>query len=81
MGKPLYHFILLFLSIASVIASAQTYVVSGSVTEEKNGQPMLGVHVAVLGNVQGTITDQEGNFKLETAISPPLHPSIFLCGF
>ncbi len=56
MGKPLSHFILLFLSFASLIASAQTYEVSGSVTEEKNGQPMLGVHVAVLGNVQGTIS-------------------------
>jgi len=81
MGKPLNHIILLFLSFASLIASAQTYVVNGSVTEEKNGLPLLGVHVAVLGNVQGTITDQQGNFRLETAISPPFTLQFSFVGF
>lgn len=71
MGQPLRNIFLLFFSFTCVSLSAQTYEVRGRVIEAENGQPMTGVNVAVVGNVQGTISDQQGNFVLRTSSTPP----------
>ncbi|MEZ4992120.1 MAG: SusC/RagA family TonB-linked outer membrane protein [Saprospiraceae bacterium] len=44
-------------------ASAQTYEISGSVSDE-TGTPLIGVSVAVKNTTIGTATDFEGNFNL-----------------
>lgn len=40
------------------------HLASGRVMDE-NGQPMIGVAVGVLGTARGTITDMEGQFRIE----------------
>ena len=81
MCKPLKHIIILFLSFACISLYAQSYEVSGKVSEAKTGLVLFGVHVAVVGNVQGTISDQNGKFLLKTAISPPFELQFSFVGF
>lgn len=81
MGIPLRHILLLLLSFALISTSAQSYEVIGKVTEEKTGLALLGVHVAVVGNVQGTISDQQGNFRLSTSVAPPFTLQFSFVGF
>ena len=44
--------------------------VTGSVTDGK--EPIIGASVRVKGGSQGTITDMDGNFKLDVAIGTEL---------
>lgn len=44
---------------------AQEKVVTGRVTDEKDGAPLSGVSVTVKGSRKGTVTGVDGNFKLE----------------
>lgn len=58
-----------FLTAAVVIllaftATAQEIRVSGVITDEKDGMPMIGVSVAVAGTTKGTITDLDGNYQI-----------------
>ena len=54
--------ILLFINTFRVLA--QEYTISGKVTEEQTGDPLVGVNIVVKGLVIGTITDIDGNYKL-----------------
>ena len=81
MGIQHKHILILILSLACIATSAQSFEVSGNVTEEKNGLPLTGVNVAVVGNVQGTISDQKGNFLLKTSSSPPFTLQFSFVGF
>ncbi|WP_162846938.1 SusC/RagA family TonB-linked outer membrane protein [Mucilaginibacter gracilis] len=42
----------------------QTVPVSGKVLDEK-GQPLIGVSVTIKGTTKGTVTDPDGNFKIQ----------------
>ena len=46
---------------------AQDKMVSGKVTDSKDGSPLPGVTVSVKGGTKGTTTDASGNFKLNAA--------------
>ncbi len=81
MGIPLKHIFILILSLASIATFAQSYEVSGKVSEAKTGLPLFGVHVAVVGNVQGTISDQKGEYVLKTRIAPPFELQFSFIGF
>jgi len=81
MGFPLKHIFILILSLASIAISAQSYEVSGKVSEAKTGLPLFGVHVAVVGNVQGTVSDQKGEYVLKTGIAPPFELQFSFIGF
>lgn len=48
----------------SQIVSAQNITATGKVVDV-NGEPMIGVSVALKGAGKGTITDLDGNFRLE----------------
>ena len=48
----------------SVAASAQNNVVQGTVIDE-NGDPVIGATVRVEGTKIATITDLDGNYKIE----------------
>ena len=45
-------------------AYAQNIDVSGIVTDADNGEPMMGVSVAVMGTTRGTATDLDGRYSL-----------------
>jgi outer membrane receptor protein involved in Fe transport len=80
-GLRKYVLILLILLLAIHFASAQSYEVRGNITEAKNGEPMLGVHIAVVGNVQGTISNQQGDYHLKTSGPLPFTLQISFVGF
>ena len=55
-----------FLFVSLGIASAQsTITVTGTVTAERDGQPIAGAYVLVNGTNIGTITDADGNFGIK----------------
>ena len=51
---------LVFLSFGTLVY-AQT--VTGKVTSEKDGEPVIGASVSVKGTTRGVITDFDGNFS------------------
>jgi len=73
--------IILLLLCACIPAFSQSYTVSGKVTEANTGLPLFGVHIAVIGNVQGTVSGQGGEFELKTAVAPPFTLHISFVGF
>jgi len=56
---------LVFVPIGAV--QAQDRVVSGKITSSDDGSPLPGVNVVLKGTTQGTITDIEGNFKINVS--------------
>ena len=55
--------------------------VTGNVTEEATGEPLIGVNIVVKDLVIGTITDIEGNFNLSVQQAPPLTIQVSMVGF
>ncbi|NIM35571.1 MAG: SusC/RagA family TonB-linked outer membrane protein [Hydrotalea flava] len=54
----------LFLALFSTAAFAQTKVITGKVTDSKDGSPVAGATVVVKGTQYGTQTGPDGTFKL-----------------
>ncbi|WP_031427904.1 SusC/RagA family TonB-linked outer membrane protein [Flavimarina sp. Hel_I_48] len=52
--------------------SQETLSVSGTVTSADDGMPIPGVSIIVKGSSQGTTTDFDGNFQIETATDATL---------
>jgi iron complex outermembrane recepter protein len=69
MRKSLLSLILVIF--CSGFSFAQT-TVSGSVTDFATNEPLAGVSIVVKGKVIGTITDGDGEFKLEIKENPPM---------
>ena len=61
MKKILISLVLIMISFT---IAAQTIQVSGTVTEAKTGEPLVGVSVFVPGTTNGTITDIDGNYSI-----------------
>jgi hypothetical protein len=51
-------------SVSTILASAQGVVVSGTVTDKSNGQPIEGVSVRVKNSNTGTTTGADGKYSL-----------------
>jgi TonB-linked SusC/RagA family outer membrane protein len=62
--------IILLLLFAANMLLAQTKSVSGTVSE--NGEVLIGVSVLEKGTANGTVTDIDGNFKIELTKSPSI---------
>lgn len=54
------------LLIGFAAAAQETILVSGKVSDSKDGSPLIGVSVTVKGKPTGTATDGNGNFSLRT---------------
>jgi TonB-linked SusC/RagA family outer membrane protein len=65
--KRLGHFMsfLLMFVFCSNIAVAQQKTITGTVTEAANGDPIIGANVQIKNTSVGTVTDIDGNFKLQ----------------
>ena len=48
---------------------AQSRMIQGEVTDAQNGEPLIGATVMVEGDKSGTVTDFDGNFKLQVTSS------------
>ncbi|KAA0990562.1 carboxypeptidase-like regulatory domain-containing protein [Dyadobacter aurulentus] len=53
----------------------------GKVSESANGEALAGISIQIKGKVTGTITDNQGRFKLYTTSNPPLTLTISSVGF
>ena len=62
-------FFMTFLFIGIGLATAQTSKVTGLVTSEEDGQPVVGASVLVNGTTLGTITDIDGKFTISNVPS------------
>ena len=59
----------ILLCLFAVPALAQNVVVTGRVTDSKDGSPIPGVSIVAKGSTSGTVTDVNGNFKLSVPSS------------
>ena len=57
-------FLMTFLFIGIGLVAAQTSRVTGLVTSEEDGQPVVGASILVNGTTLGTITDIDGKFTI-----------------
>jgi hypothetical protein len=59
-------FAVLFMALAiPVILQAQDIDVSGKVSDSKDGSPLPGVNVILVGTSNGTVSDLNGNFRIK----------------
>ena len=65
------HLLFTILSFFTVIIYAQSYRVSGNVTDSDN-QPLPGVSITIEGTSRGTISDFEGNYSIQVESSENL---------
>ena len=70
----------LFASLMSFSTFAQT-IVSGKIMDGKNNTAVNGASVSVQGTNEGTLTNTDGQFKLETKQKPPFKVSVSFVGF
>jgi TonB-dependent receptor len=58
---------LLFLSLSLSIFAQQKGSIRGTVVDDVSGEPMLGVTIMIKGSNEGTVTDLDGQFTIETS--------------
>jgi len=58
----------LAISLFSITSIAQTKIITGKVISSENGSAMQGVSINIKGRTQGTVTDGDGKFSINTAI-------------
>lgn len=68
----LLAFLVLLLS-GSIPLISQNITVSGAVTDEESGQPLIGVNILVVGTSTGTVSDLDGNYQIEAPANGTLH--------
>jgi outer membrane receptor protein involved in Fe transport len=67
--KQLYP--LLFFFSISITSIAQTAIVKGKITDEKDNSPMIGVNVKIKGTTTGMSSDLDGNYELKVPSDRP----------
>ncbi len=77
------HFIITILSICflSTLLSAQEISIQGKISDSKTGEALIGVHIALLGDVHGTVSIFDGSFTLTTNNNLPLSLKISYVGY
>jgi len=65
MKYSLKTLLLLLFAFSSFSLSAQGRMVSGTVTSAEGGEPLIGVNITVKGALAGTISDFNGEYKVE----------------
>ena len=60
---------LIIFAFLSAFSVAQTHIVSGTITDAGSGEPIIGATVLVVSTGNGTITDVEGKYQVETSTS------------
>ncbi len=71
--------LLALLTFISYQALAQQTSVSGTVTD--GDEPLIGVNIIVKGKVTGTISDTQGNFRLNVSSPPPITLVFSIVGY
>ncbi|MCB0631736.1 MAG: SusC/RagA family TonB-linked outer membrane protein [Saprospiraceae bacterium] len=63
---------LVFCSLTAISLTAQERMVSGTITNASNGEPLIGVNVLEKGTDNGTITDFDGKYSLTLTTDQPV---------
>ncbi|WP_143962438.1 SusC/RagA family TonB-linked outer membrane protein [Litoribacter populi] len=72
--------VVFFLVLTSGGAMAQ-YVVTGSVVDERSGEPLIGANILIRNTTQGTVTDIDGNFNLNVPTNEEANLAISSLGY
>ncbi|GAB4403441.1 MAG: TonB-dependent receptor [Microscillaceae bacterium] len=70
-----------FLLLAGYYSLAQAQTTLSGVVKDSQGEPLIGVNIAIKGTVTGTVTDIAGKFSLSTNTAPPFVLQISSVGF
>lgn len=81
MNKIQSSLIYLILFFISSITFAQEVEIKGNVTDAKSGEPLIGVHLTIVGDVYGTISNYEGNFVFTSKVPPPFELHVSYMGY
>jgi len=76
-----YLLFTVFLFIVPNFASKAQSIISGSVADEANAEPLIGATVVIKGSNEASVIDINGNFKIETKQNFPLTIIITFLGY
>ncbi|MCH8557217.1 MAG: TonB-dependent receptor [Balneolia bacterium] len=71
----------MLLALAPQQAVAQSVTIEGTVVDDRNNEPLIGVNVVIRGTVSGVATDINGRFSITTSQSLPLTLRITSVGY
>ena len=77
----LYRYFLFLLLILGVVPffNSQT-LINGKITDEETGEDLIGASVKIVNSKYGTVSDFNGEFKLQTNIKPPFEIEVsYIC--
>jgi outer membrane receptor protein involved in Fe transport len=77
--KKLYVF--MFTIFMAPHLSGQVTSVTGTITDKSTGSLLIGVNIAMKDALEGTITGQDGTFKLQTSVPLPFRLIISMIGY
>ncbi len=80
-APALRHLFLLATCCLALLASAQPYVLRGTVTDSNTGETIIGANVLIKGTTTGTITDLDGRFELKVSELPPYTLVVSFIGY
>lgn len=81
MKTLLITFLTIFLFLGPVVALAQNHEIKGKVTDINSGESMIGVHISVVGDVFGTVSDYKGDFVFISNIPLPFELHVSYMGY
>ena len=74
-----FSFLFLFFGVAPFFIS-QT-LINGKITDEETGEDLIGASVKIVNSKYGTVSDFNGEFKLQTNIKPPFEVEVSYIGY
>ena len=74
-----FSFLFLFFCVAPFFIS-QT-LINGKITDEETGEDLIGASVKIVNSKYGTVSDFNGEFKLQTNIKPPFEVEVSYIGY
>ena len=63
--KSSWLLLMLLIPLTGVFGQGRT--ISGKVTDDQDGAPLIGATILVVGTTTGTVTDLDGNYQIEAA--------------
>ena len=74
------YFSFLFFLWCSPFFISQT-LINGKITDEETGEDLIGASVKIVNSKYGTVSDFNGEFKLQTNIKPPFEIEVSYIGY
>ncbi len=71
----------LLLVLLAVNSGAQDFILTGQVTDNETGIPLTGVNILISETYIGTVSDAEGNYRLQSSKQPPFLLRVSMIGY